>query len=307
MRLIKNSSGKTLGWVELTENSIIINNDSKPVLVIDNQSVLDEIRENPDNAMKILYDEYTLTIGEIAAIFNTKYFKINAKLKEIGIESAKKSGRRNSSYSATFSDTRRANMSKALRGKPGTYYERTPEIREKISATLKEGYREGRIVQDPKLKIDAWKRGRYKTANMGTGICGSFNSIKMNYTFHFKSMLELWVMLVLESDPWVFSFVYEPLTIPIDDTSIYIPDFLINAKYLVEVKAKDTVKFRGLERFNKEMEAMKKYCAEHEYIASIIYDKDLHYSTRAAKKYFTAHPEIISKYDIKFEKGWSLK
>ncbi len=40
-------------------------------------------------------------------------------------------------------------------------YIRTPEIREKISKTLRDGYKSGRIVQDPAVKSKAWAEGKY--------------------------------------------------------------------------------------------------------------------------------------------------
>ena len=49
-------------------------------------------------------------------------------------------------------------------------YERTPEIREKISQTLKEGYQSGRIVMNREALSQAWKDGKYDNSPMGRGI-----------------------------------------------------------------------------------------------------------------------------------------
>lgn len=83
-------------------------------------------------------------------------------------------------------------MSNAQIGKPAhSSYIRTKEIRDQISQTLKDGYRSGRITQDPLKKSAAWADGKYRNVKMGRGIQGYFHSLKMNKDMYFRSLLEL--------------------------------------------------------------------------------------------------------------------
>lgn len=299
---IKNANSKIIGTILINKDKIEINNYSKSKLIIIDKELIHLIQNKSDDAIIKLYDDYTLTTAEIAAIFGEKYYIINNKLKNLPIKTSLKSGRRNSSYSKKFSKERTEKMSKSLKGKAATYYERTSEIRQKISNSLKKGYLEGRIVQDPKLKSKAWADGKYKNASTGSGICGYFTSLKMNKTFHFKSLLELWYMIILEEDETITSYEYEPFSINISEISVYIPDFIVNNKILIELKAKDTIKFRNPARFEKEMNAMKSYCKSNGLIPKLIYDKDLYFSTRFMKKYLKLNPDIVKKYHIILEK-----
>ena len=140
--------------------------------MITDKDLLKAIYNNEDNAIIILYDEYTLTIAEIAAIFNMNYFNANKRIKGLDIKSSLKQGRRNSSYGAEFSEDRKQKISKSHVGKSPSKppYQRTPEIRKKISDTLKEGYLSGRISVNRDGISQAWKDGKYKEAAMGRGI-----------------------------------------------------------------------------------------------------------------------------------------
>lgn len=91
-----------------------------------------------ESIIATLFNEYYLLIGEIAALYGVCYSTMAKHLKAAGVDTTSKAGRRNSSYGTTFSEERIQNICKALEGKRKYgVYERTPEIRSKISTSLK--------------------------------------------------------------------------------------------------------------------------------------------------------------------------
>lgn len=80
--IVKNSSGKEIGEIEVLQEQIIIKHYSKPVLVIDNKDHITKILNKDETMIKILYDDYTLVIGEIAVLYNCSYPTITKKLKQ---------------------------------------------------------------------------------------------------------------------------------------------------------------------------------------------------------------------------------
>lgn len=122
---------------------------------------------------------------------------------------------------------------------------------------------------------------------------------------YFRSLLELKYILDVENDSNITSVTSEPFHIKLEDGSTYTPDFLINEKVLIELKPHNHMKWRKDSqdnRFEKEVRGAEKYCEEHGYVFKIIYDTDIDFDTSKYKKHLLSHPEIIDKYNIRFNK-----
>lgn len=300
---IKNSSGKIIGYVEIDENNIFIYNGNKPILRIDNKEHIDRILKKDKSIIINLYDDYTMTISEIAALFEEPYFRISNIIKTLSVKSNAKSGRRNSSYGLTFSKERIKHMSEAQIGKQSvSTYVRTPEIKAKISATLKDGYKTGRIKQDPVLKSKAWADGKYAEAKMGRGIQGYFYSIKMNKDMYFRSLMELKYLIHIENNDKVKAYQTEPFQIKLPHDAHYTPDIIINDDIIVELKPKDFYKFTDIKRFCIEMAGLNNYCKNNNKGYIVVYDSDIDFNSKEYRKYIKTHPEIIEQYNIRFKK-----
>lgn len=146
---------------------------------------------------------------------------------------------------------------------------------------------------------------------MGRGIQGyvSISKNTKNKDIYFRSLLELCYVLKMEEDSEVKTITSEPFHIDLVDGSTYLPDFLINNELLVELKPHNHMKWRKDsqdDRFAKEVDGAEKYCKEHGYEFKIIYDTDLGFETEKYKKYLLSHPEIIEKYNIRFNKELKL-
>lgn len=251
-----------------------------------------------------LYDDYTMTIAEIAALYCEPYFHMSNIIKTLPVKTELKSGRRNSSYGLTFSDERLKHMSASQKGHTVTStYVRTPEIREKISKTLKDGYRSGRIVQNPAMKSKAWAEGKYAHAKMGRGIQGFFHSNKMNKDMYFRSLMELKFLIIVDNSEDVTSYQTEPFQIKLPHGAHYTPDVLINDKIIVELKPKDFYKYTDLSRFCLEMACLNNYCNKNSMGYVVVYDTDIGFNSREYRKYVRNHPEIIKQYNIRFKKS----
>lgn len=305
---IKNSSGKIIGFVEIEDTKIIVNNNSKPQLIIEDEELLEAIKNKnrSDSIIKKMYDEYFLSIGEIAALYDVCYSNINKQTRHLKFNTSANQGRRNSSYRKQFSEERRKKISNSLKEgyangtiKP-TYYERTPEIREKISNSLKDYFKEH--PQDPTPHIENWRNGIYSNVDFHIGIGGSFYSIKNNIKIRFRSLLELFYSLKLEKDLEVINYKYEPFVIECDNGHTYTPDFLINNVDVVELKSKKYVRnVNGVKEKveYKEQQAIK-YCSQKNLNYKIIYDEDIKFDSRNFKRFLNNNPLIIEKYKIEF-------
>ena len=117
-------------------------------------------------------------IGEIASLYNIPYHTMNKKILDIEkqglLTTNKKEGRRNSSFGREFTEERKRHIGDKSIGRHIPPYERTPEIKERISKTLKKGYEEGRIKVNSEGISQAWENGKFKNAKMGRGIQGFF-------------------------------------------------------------------------------------------------------------------------------------
>ena len=142
---------------------------------------------------------------------------------------------------------------------------------------------------------------------MGRGIQGHITISKntKDKDIYFRSLLELCYIIKMQESDDVSTITSEPFFIDLVDGSTYLPDFLINDKILVELKPYNHLKWRTdskNDRFKKEMDGAVKYCNEHGYEFKLIYDTDLDFKTDKYKRYLLSHPEIIEKYNIRFNK-----
>lgn len=300
---IKNANGKIIGYIEEDSGGMSIHNGSKPILNIKNEEHIRRIQQKDLSFVVELYDDYTMTIAEIAALYREPYFRMSSIIKTLPVKTEQKSGRRNSSYGLAFSEERLKHMSDAQIGHASTStYIRTPEIREKISKKLKEGYRSGRIAQDPAMKSKAWAEGKYAHAKMGRGIQGFFHSIKMNKDMYFRSLMELNFLIIIENPDDVVAYQTEPFQIKLPHGAHYTPDVLINGKIIVELKPKGFYKYTDMSRFCLEMAGLNNYCNKNNMGYVVVYDADIGFKSREYRKYIRNHPEIIEQYDIRFKK-----
>lgn len=295
-----NSSGKVFGEAFIDEKEIIINNQSKPLLTITDQDIVKRVKAKDTSVMLELFDDYCLCIGEIAALFSLSYHLTNKIIKQLPTTTSRTSGRRNPSFGTTFSEERLAKMSDSHKGRVVSTYERTPEIRQRISDTLKRKYASGEIVMDPKKYSDAWVRGCYKDAKMGRGIQGHFYSTKMQEDFYFRSLLELNFFLLFEEDPRVHTYIVEPFQIRLSESSHYTPDALVNNDWLIEFKPKDHLKYTDADRFLSEVSAAEAYCYNNNKQFKVLYDTDIDFSTDHYKRFLKDNPQIIKQFNIRF-------
>lgn len=116
MNNIKNSSGKIIGYTEITDESIIINNNTKPLLTITNNFLIQAIKEknrSPEILIQ-LYDEYYLSCGEIASLYEVCYSNINKELKTLPIKTSSKESRRNRSFGKKQTNKTKQKISSSL-------------------------------------------------------------------------------------------------------------------------------------------------------------------------------------------------
>lgn len=298
--LCTSSSGKVFGEAFIEEQKIIVNHYSKPLLTITDSDILERVKSKDTSVMLNLYDEYYLCVGEIAALFDISYYVANKLINKLPITTSRNSGRRNSSFGTTFSEERLSKMSISHKGRVVSTYERTPEIRQQISDTLKKKYASGEIVNDPKKFSDAWARGCYDSAKMGRGIQGHFYSSKMQRDFYFRSLLELNYLILIEEDPRIHTYQVEPFQIKISECSHYTPDILVNNKWLFEVKPKKHLKYTNADRFLAEVSAAKVYCSKNDLQFKVLYDDDINFKTSHYKRYLKDNPQVIKQFNIRF-------
>lgn len=284
---IKNSSGKVIGTIEKVENGFIIHNPPKPDLIIDKSEIIEKINQKDESAFHVLWEEYTLLIGEIAALYGMIYATARKHLIRAGINTNSHAGRRNSSYGREFSEERKKHIGEKSRGRVIPQYERTPEIREKISS--------------------AWARGCYEHSPMGKGYSGYFFSIKNQNDFYFRSFLELAFLLKLEIEEKVQYYQVEPFKIKLENNHFYTPDILINNSTLIELKPSKHLNYEDKDRWELEQRGVKEFCKTHNYNYRVIYDTDIDFETSKFKKWFLANEDELTQYNIRLSREiiWS--
>lgn len=112
-RNIKNSSGKIIGYTEIYDDKIIIHNNLKPELILEDLDLIKEIKnKNKDSKVLLkLYDDYLLSAGEIASLYDVCYSNINFIINTLETKTSKKTGRRNSSYGKQRSESTKEKIS----------------------------------------------------------------------------------------------------------------------------------------------------------------------------------------------------
>lgn len=301
--ICKNSSGKIFGEVEITADKIIIQHYKKPKMIIDDMNIVQAIKQHYLEYVLILYDEYELCVGEIAALYNYQYHQMNNLINSLNPKTGKSSGRRNSSFGQKFSEERIKHLSESHKGITPVGYERTPEIRQKIADTLIAKYASGEIWNDPKKFSEAWARGCYKDAKMGRGIQGYMFSVKNQQDIYFRSLLELNYFILFEQNEQVEYYEVEPFQIKMSGDSHYTPDALINNKYLIEIKPSDHLNYTDNTRFEEEVFAAKQYCESNHLEYIVLYDTDINFKTTRYKTFLRNRPDIIEQFNIRFNKG----
>lgn len=299
---IKNSSGKITGYVEINDNLIVINNQGKPIFNLTDKQILNELKNNElkEDTILTLYDDYTLSISEIAGIYNRCYSNINKIIKHLDVKTSKHQGRRNRAYGHKVSPQQSTKMSASLKGRKAPYYKRTNNIREKTSESLKHYF--AQHPQNGNKQSEAWANGAYDNVDFKHGIAGHFTSLKTKQTIRFRSLLELYYLLQIEQDDNIISYTYEKIKIHMDNNRIYTPDFFLNNHILVELKSKkyvERVKSVREQVDYKKSQAIK-YCNKYGYEYKIIYDEDLNFNSRSFKYYIKNNKDIIDKYHITF-------
>ena len=300
IREIKNSSGKIIGETIIEDNKIIIKNNSKPDYELNDIQILQSIdKPLEDETLIKLYDFYFLTCGEIASIYGVNYSNINKRIKN-KVKTGKSESRRNSTFGKHMSEERRNNISNSLLGHKPVGYIRTPEIKEKISNSLKKYFKIH--PQNPEIHRKSWREGKYDNVIFHRGVGGKFYSIKNQKEFIFRSLLELYYFLQLENDETVYYYEYEPFHIICDNGSSYTPDLIINGEEVIELKSKKYIESNReiKEKFEYKKEQALKYCSEKGLLYKVVFDEDLNYNSRQMKKYIRDNPNIIEKYKISF-------
>lgn len=308
MNDIKNSSGNIIGFTDIQEDCIIIHNNTRPELLIqDQQDILQIKNKNREEEFLIhLYDDYYLTCGEIASLYGVCYSNINKILKLLPTKTSANAGRRNRSYGKKQSQETKEKISQGIRlaYKNGAYvnvqpYERTPEIREKISNGLKKYFQEH--PQSPEPHRSNWRNGVYSKVDFHHGIGGSFYSFKNQQRIYFRSLLELSFMLLLEQRSDISEYQYEPISITCDNGSVYTPDLKIN-NTIIELKSYKYVHSQAdiLNKFLYKKEQCESYCLDKGLNYKVIYDIDFDFDSSHMKRHLQNHPEIIEKYQIIF-------
>lgn len=301
---IINSSGKIMGIIRLNECEILINNYHKPLYKITDSEIIKGVVEKNTDIIPILFDNYYLTIAEIASLFEVKYHVMNKIMTKYNLITGMHEGRRNASYGKIVDDEQRYKISIGNIGKHNNspQYIRTEQIRSKISNKLKNKYKSGTLFVNSRLIKAAWKNGKYDNAKMGRGKQGYVYSIKNSNDIYFRSLLELSYVLKLENDDTVENYISEPCKIEMSNESVYIPDFLINFSDMIELKPIDHLKIyvNSRSRFEMEVKYAKEYCEKHNYSFKILYDADIGFSTRKFTNYLRDNPDIVDKYKIRF-------
>lgn len=333
---IYNSSGKIIGELLLDSDLLHINNYKKPELTIPKVVIGESLFSRiPNEKLFVeLYDVYTLSIGEIAAIFDVHYHIANIWYKQSNTKSSLKAGRRNSSYGQKQSASRKDKISHAHRGRK-VYNNGEHEKFLRSNDVVPEGYQLGRLpftsehiekIHTAILDMQSkgimkkgkeaaqlgWKNGKFVNVNFRRGIGGWITSNKIQKRFFFRSLLELKFILLLEKNPDVSNYAYEPFAILCDNGQTYTPDFLVNNQYVYELKSYKFIYKQGgkiQSEFEYKCQQAQKYCTKNNYTYQVIYDKDIHFNTERFKHELMESGDI-DKFEIKFaqpERFWSKK
>jgi hypothetical protein len=326
---ITNSNNQyTGGTIKLCQQYIEITNNTKPTVVINDKSIVDkcsliyehnhQIKETGGNSklkyivdedlILRLYDEYYLMISEIATLMSMSYYKTNNIINKLPIKTYKSEGRRNTNFNIPTSKEKASKMAKALMGRtsPNKGKFLSTEVKEKIRATLVRKNASGEIVQDGMKQSLAWQNEKYKGVVFNNGYTGYFTSIKYNNTVCFRSLLELAYFIKWEYEEHK-SVLIEPFIIPIScdgKNSCYVPDALVDDKYLIEIKPTKLLECPRNEkdkiRLVAEIKYAEQYAKDNGLIFKILTEKDIKFRWDSFKKYLNNSLDLVSKYNIIF-------
>lgn len=315
IKKVYNSSNKQIGTIEVLADKIIIT-DSKSgrlnLTIVDSQIV--KWAQNPQYNESILiklYDEFYLRIGEIAALSDVLYHRANKWLSQLPLTTTKSSGRRNASYNTTFSKERRQHLREGQQrftqqlketGQKRFVYIRTPEIKQRISEGVKKAQLEGRALPPREVAILGWKNGKFDQVDFKRGIGGFIYSYKNKRDIFFRSLFELFYLLLLEQDDNVLEYIYEPFVITCDDGTHYRPDLQVGT-IVIELKSYDYIYKQGGEiqkRFEYKKNQAIKYCKKKGLTYKVIFDKDYNFKSDKYKHWLQNHKDIIETYHIRF-------
>lgn len=315
IKKVYNSSSKQIGEIEVLKDKIIIKDLKSGRL---NLEIIDplivEWAQNPEYNEDILvklYDNFYLRIGEIAALNNVLYHRANKWLLQLPIKTTKSAGRRNASYNTVFSPRRKQHLKEGIHkfiqhlkdtGQKRYVYERTPEIRQKIARGVKKAQLEGRAPSPRDVAIAGWQNGKFNHVDFKRGIGGFIYSYKNQKDIFFRSLFELYYMLMLEQDNNILKYKYEPFVIHCDDGTHYRPDFQVGTD-VIELKSYDYIYKQGgkiQERFEYKRDQGIKYCKARGLSYKVIFDKDYNFKTELYKHWLQEHKDIIKKYNIRF-------
>ena len=115
----------------------------------------------------------------------------------------------------------------------------------------------------------------------GNYIHGHYKSKKSKSTLFYRSSLELEIYKILENNKDVIRFKSEPFRIPYIDkdgnNKFYIPDILVeyldSHKEVIEAKPDIFIKDENVQL---KIKALESYCEEHDMIATVILESDIH-------------------------------
>ena len=315
VKKVYNSSNKQIGKIEVLPNKIIITDIKSGRLnleIVDSQIVeWAQAPEYNENILVRLYDEFYLRIGEIAALSNVLYHRANKWVLNLPIKTSKGAGRRNGSYNTIFSKERRKHLSEGQKrysqylktiNQKRFIYERTPEIKKKIALGVKKAQLEGRAPSPREIAIAGWRNEKFDHADFKRGIAGFIYSYKNKKDVFFRSLFELYYLLMLEQNNSISEYKYEPFVIRCEDGTSYRPDLQVGMD-VIELKSYDYVYKQGgkiQERFEYKKEQGIKYCKKKGLSYKVIFDKDYNFKTDVYKHWLQEHRDIIKKYNIRF-------
>jgi len=307
IKKIYNSSNKIIGDVEINFNEVIIHHDKLPDLIINDPEIV-SFSNNPiynDDIIIKMFDDFYLTIGEIAALSNVLYHRANKWIKTLPVKTGKSAGRRGPSFGKIFSPERRRHIAEGRKryfdngGQPSNY-KRTPEIREKIKLGVQQAINDGRLDESSNAR-KGWENNKFQNVNFKRGIGCYIYSIKNKKRLFLRSLLELQYAISLEEDPNIKEYLYEPFKIKCDNGSLYTPNFQINSQ-IKELKSYNFIYKQGEEiqkNFEYKVEQARKYCEEHNLQYEVIYDKDINFDSKRFKQ-ILRNSDYITKYQIEF-------
>lgn len=210
------------------------------------------------NSCSSSYEEYVEAFGKENMICEKTRYKFGNSFrgKKRPDHSKKMSGSGNPMSGMKRTNEEKELMSRNRKGKglgKSGKYERTKEIKEKISDGVAKAYIEGRLGPS--------------NSNF---VHGKFHSKKMNSDFYYRSSWEKFVLIYLENHPNVEYFDTEPFCIKYFDPTTnknrnYIPDFLVEfdcgIREIWEVKPSSFVE--NNETVKAKIEALNTFIAEN--------------------------------------------